>query len=100
MSSTIFVTSLNVFHRMLSECYAVSVRKIDEEEGCFPNLYFVDHDVDGNPYLTNNSDECIDLSTVDGDIEVFPHWFEFSVKGEQMTLLFLEQQMFECFRND
>ena len=94
MTTTIFVTSLNVFHTMLSECYAVSVHKEGER---FRNLYFVDHDVDGNPYLTNNSDECIDLSTVDGDIEVFPHWFEFSVKGEQMTLLFLEQQMFECF---
>jgi hypothetical protein len=76
--------TLNQFHDLLSDSYAVSVND---------TLYFVGYDTvgDENPYISDNDgDDYVDLSTVDGDIEVHPNYVFFHVQGEPMQMVFLQ----------
>jgi hypothetical protein len=81
MSTTI---TLKQFHEMLRRAYAVSVND---------TLYFVGYEIDGSPYIAdNNGDDHVDLSTVDGDIEVFPYHVLFYVGGEMIKMYFLNMR--------
>jgi hypothetical protein len=54
--------TLNQFHDLLADAYAVCVND---------TLYFVGYDTDDNPYIADNDgQDYVDLSSVDGDIEV------------------------------
>ena len=72
--------TLEQFHNFLADAYAVCVND---------TLYFVGYN-DGNPYIADN-DGCdyVDLSTVDGDIEVDDYAVSFWVQGESIRMLFL-----------
>ena len=73
--------SLEEFHELLGLAYAVSVND---------TLYFVGHDTDGNPYTADNDgDDYLDLSSVDGDIEVDDYALSFFVGGQPIRLLIL-----------
>jgi len=73
--------TLNQFHNLLADAYAVCVNDI---------LYFVGYDVDDNPYIADNDgQDYVDLSTVDGDIEVDDYAVSFWVQGEPIRMLFL-----------
>jgi len=73
--------TLNQFHDLLADAYAVCVND---------TLYFVGYDTDDNPYISdNNGDDYVDLSTVDGDIEVDDYAVSFWVQGEPIRMLFL-----------
>jgi hypothetical protein len=77
MNTTI---TLNQFHELLRKCYAVSVNDI---------LYFVSYDIH-NPYIADNDgQDYVNLSQVDGDIEVFPYYVLFYVGGEMIKMSFL-----------
>lgn len=55
--------SLNHLHNLLADCYAVSVND---------TLYFVGYDDNNSPYISDNDgNDYIDLSEVDGDIELY-----------------------------
>jgi hypothetical protein len=74
--------TLNQFHNLLADSYAVSVND---------TLYFVGYDTDDNPYISDNDgQDYVDLSTVDGDIEVHKNYVTFWVNGEAMQMVFLE----------
>lgn len=54
--------SLKQLHELISDAYAVCVNDI---------LYFVGYDTDDDPYIsTNDGEDYVDLSQVDGDIIV------------------------------
>lgn len=74
--------SLDTFHELLSDAYAVSVND---------TLYFVGYDEDGSPYISDNDGgDHIDLSNVDGDIELDDDYAVFFyVGGEPLRMLFL-----------
>ena len=77
MTATI---TLEQFHDLLADAYAVSVND---------TLYFVGYD-DDNPYIADNyGDDYVDLSEVDGDIEVHPGYVFFYVQEQPMQLSFL-----------
>jgi len=79
MTNTI---TLNQFHDLLSDAYAVCVND---------TLYFVGYDTDDNPYIADNDgQDYVDLSTVDGDIEVYKNYVTFWIGGEAMQMLFLD----------
>ena len=79
MTNTII--TLEQFHNFLADAYAVCVND---------TLYFVGYDTDHNPYISdNNGDDYVDLSTVDGDIEVDDYAVSFWVQGEPIRMLFL-----------
>ena len=79
MTNTI---TLNQFHNLLADSYAVSVND---------TLYFVGYDTDDNPYIADpDGQDYVDLSTVDGDIEVYKNYVTFWVGGEAMQMLFLD----------
>ena len=73
--------SLETFHDLLGDAYAVSLND---------TLYFVGYDNDGNPYVSDN-DGCdyIDLSSVDGDIELDDYAVSFFIGGDPVRILFL-----------
>ena len=78
--STMNIT-LETFHELLADCYAVSVND---------TLYFVGYDTHDNPYISDNDgQDYVDLSTVDGDIEVHPNYVFFHVNGEPLQMVFL-----------
>ena len=73
--------TLDKFHNLLADAYAVCVND---------TLYFVGYDTDDNPYISdNNGDDYVDLSSVDGDIEVDDYAVSFWVAGEPIRMLFL-----------
>ena len=73
--------TLEQFHDLLSEAYAVCVND---------TLYFVGYDTDDNPYISDNDgNDYVDLSTVDGDIEVDDYALFFYIQGEPFRLIFL-----------
>ena len=73
--------SLEEFHDLLGKAYAVSVND---------TLYFVGHDDEGNPYTAgNDGEDYLDLSSVDGDIEVDDYALSFFVGGQPIRLLIL-----------
>ena len=73
--------TLQQFHNLLADAYAVCLND---------TLYFVGYDIDDNPYLAyNNGHNYVDLSTVDGDIEVDDYAVSFWVAGNPIRMLFL-----------
>jgi hypothetical protein len=73
--------TLDQFHDLLADAYAVSVND---------TLYFVGYDTDDNPYIADNDgDDYVDLSTVDGDIEVYPNYVFFHIQEQPIQLAFL-----------
>ena len=73
--------TLNQFHDLLADAYAVCVND---------TLYFVGYDTDDNPYIADNDgNDYIDLSTVDGDIKVLTNEIFFEVGGEPIRMLLL-----------
>jgi hypothetical protein len=76
--------TLEQFHLILRSAFAVCVND---------TLYFVGYDTDDNPYIAdNNGDDYVDLSVVDGDIEVFPYYVLFYVGGEMIKMSFLNMK--------
>jgi hypothetical protein len=74
--------TLEQFHELLADSYAVCVND---------TLYFVGYDTDDNPYIADNDgNDYVDLSEVDGDIEVHPNYVFFYVQGEPMQMVFLQ----------
>lgn len=70
--------TLQEFHNALSEAYAVCVND---------TLYFVGYDDTDSPYVADNDNQDkIDLSEVDGDIEVTEYGYFFYVEGEAVEL--------------
>lgn len=73
--------SLETFHDLLGDAYAVSLND---------TLYFVGYDKDGNPYVSDNDGgDYVDLSSVDGDIELDDYAVSFFVGGDPIRILFL-----------
>ena len=73
--------TLNQFHNLLADAYAVCVND---------TLYFVGYDEYENPYIADNVfNDYVDLSTVDGDIEVHENYVSFWVGGEALQMVFL-----------
>ena len=78
MTTTI---TLEQFHDLLGDAYAVSLND---------TLYFVGYDNDGNPYVSDSDgDDYLDLSSVDGDIELDYYAVSFFVGGDPVRILFL-----------
>ena len=78
MTTTI---TLEQFHDLLGDAYAVSLND---------TLYLVGYDNDGNPYVSDNSgDDYLDLSSVDGDIELDDYAVSFFVGGDPVRILIL-----------
>ena len=75
--------TLDQFHDLLADAYAVSVND---------TLYFVGYDTDENPYIADNDgDDYVDLSTVDGDIELDDDYAVFFYVEEQpFRMIFLD----------
>jgi len=74
--------TLNQFHDLLADAYAVCVND---------TLYFVGYDTDDNPYISDNDgNDYVDLSTVDGDIELDDDYAVFFyVQGDPFRMIFL-----------
>ena len=74
--------TLNQFHDLLADAYAVCVND---------TLYFVGYDTDDNPYIADNDgNDYVDLSTVDGDIELDDDYAVFFyVNGDPLRMIFL-----------
>jgi len=75
--------TLEQFHDLLADAYAVSVND---------TLYFVGYNTeDDTPYIADNDgDDYIDLSTVDGDIEVHNNYVFFYIQEQPIQLSFLQ----------
>jgi hypothetical protein len=74
--------TLEQFHNLLADAYAVCVND---------TLYFVGYDTDDNPYIADNDgNDYVDLSTVDGDIELDDDYAVFFwAQGEAFRMIFL-----------
>ena len=74
--------TLNQFHDLLADAYAVSVND---------TLYFVGSHTDDTPYIADNDgNDYTDLSTVDGDIELDDTYAVFFyVNGAPFRMIFL-----------
>jgi 4-aminobutyrate aminotransferase-like enzyme len=74
--------TLERFHELLSNSYAVSVND---------TLYFVGYDdSSGSPYIADNDgNDYVDLSSVDGDIEVNDCAVLFFIAEQPYRVLFL-----------
>jgi hypothetical protein len=74
--------TLEQFHELLSDSYAVCVND---------TLYFVGYDTDDSPYIADNDgNDYVDLSTVDGDIELDDDYAVFFyVNGDPLRMIFL-----------
>jgi len=77
--------TLEQFHELLSDSYAVCAND---------TLYFVGYNTeDDTPYIADNDGEdYVDLSTVDGEIEVHPNYVFFHVQGEPIQMVFLHMK--------
>ena len=77
--------TLQQLHQLLADAYAVSVND---------TLYFVGYDEDENPYVADNEgNDYVDLSTVDGDIELDDDYAVFFyVNGDPFRMIFLNIQ--------
>ena len=74
--------SLAQLHELLVNAFAVVVND---------TLYYVGYDEDHMPYVSdNNGDDYIDLSDVDGDIELTDNKVFFYVAEYGITMQFLE----------
>ena len=82
MTQTTQTISLDQFHDLLAYSYAVCVND---------TLYFVGYDTDDNPYIADNDgNDYVDLSTVDGDIELDDDYAVFFyVNGDPFRMIFL-----------
>jgi len=73
--------TLEQFHNLLAAAYAVCVND---------TLYFVGYDTEDSPYIADNDgQDYVDLSTVDGDIEVDDYAVSFWVQGNPIRMIFL-----------
>ena len=73
--------SLETFHNLLSEAYAVTVND---------TLYFVGYDTDDSPYISDNDgNDYVDLSSVDGDIQLDETGVSFYIGEEPIRMNFL-----------
>ena len=73
--------TLNQFHSILAEAYAVSVND---------TLYFVGYDDQDSPYVADNDNQDrVDLAEIDGDIEITENGFFFYVADEAIELKIL-----------
>ena len=83
MTMTSQTITLNQFHDLLADAYAVCVND---------NLYFVGYHTDDTPYIAADNDghDYIDLSTVDGDIGVHNNYVFFYIQGQPIQLSFLQ----------
>ena len=73
---------LDVFHSMLANAYAVVVGD---------TLCDVGYDNEYKPYVSDSDDNRLELSEVDGDIQVVnKHTVCFCVGGDEVELSFLE----------
>ena len=74
--------TLEKLHNLIADCYAVCVND---------TLYFVGYDAStGAPYIADNDgQDYVDLSTVDGDIEVHPNYVFFYAQGQPIQMVFL-----------
>lgn len=78
MATTI---TLDQFHNFLEDCYAVTAND---------TLYFVGYDTDGQPYIADNDGgDYVDLSSVDGDIEIHDDEVFFYVQECPIRMNFL-----------
>ena len=75
--------TLEKLHELLADSYAVCVND---------TLYFVGYNTeDDTPYIADNDGEdYVDLSSVDGEIEVYPNKVFFYVGGEPIEMVFLK----------
>ena len=75
--------ALDVFHSMLANAYAVVVGD---------TLYYVGYDNEDQPYVADNDgNDRLELSEVDGDIEVVDEYtLFFYVGADPVTLKFLD----------
>lgn len=75
--------TLEQFHNLLADAYAVCVND---------TLYFVGYDTDDNPYISDNDgNDYVDLSSVDGDIELDDNYAVFFyVNEEPFRMIFLD----------
>ena len=82
MTQTNQTISLDQFHNLLADAYAVCAND---------TLYFVGYDEDENPYIADNDgNDYVDLSQVDGDIELDDDYAVFFYIQEQpIRMLFL-----------
>jgi len=73
--------TIDQLHSLVSEAYAVDVND---------TLYFVGYDDEDCPYVAdNNNEDKIDLSEVDGDIEVTENGYFFYVQENPVLLKIL-----------
>jgi hypothetical protein len=73
--------SLETFHNLLSEAYAVTVND---------TLYFVGYDTDESPYISDNDgNDYVDLSSVDGDIQLDETGAYFEIQEHPIRMNFL-----------
>ena len=76
--------SLQQLHQLLADVYAVSVND---------TLYFVGYDEDGNPYVADNDgNDYVDLSTVDGEINIDKDTATFEVAEQPIQIVFLQSK--------
>lgn len=76
--------TLEEFHELLASAYAVSVND---------TLYFVGYDTEDEPYIADNDgNDYVNLSSVDGDIEVYPYYVFFYIQGEPIKMSFLNMK--------
>jgi len=82
MTQTTQTITLDQFHNLLANAYAVCAND---------TLYFVGYDTDDNPYIADNDgNDYVDLSQVDGDIELDDDYAVFFYIQEQpIRMLFL-----------
>ncbi len=80
--------SLDQFHNLLADAYAVCVND---------TLYFVGWDTDNNPYISDNDGgDYVDLSTVDGDIETDDYAVFFYIQEVPYRMVFLNIAELGC----
>jgi hypothetical protein len=73
--------TLEQFHSLLADACAVCAND---------TLYFVGYNTDNNPYIADSDgQDYVDLSTVDGDIEVGDCAASFWVQGNPIRMTFL-----------
>ena len=76
--------TLQQLHQLLADAYAVSVND---------TLYFVGYDEDENPYVADNEgNDYVDLSTVDGEINIDKYTATFEVAEHPIQIVFLQSK--------
>lgn len=77
--------SLDTFHNLLAEAYAVVLND---------TLYFVGYDMDDSPYIADNDGgDCVDLSSVDGEIGIDETgvWFYLAEQPIRISFLMIKK---------